>query len=415
MFKFSSPRKKHYDYEQVFKKIMLQLETLERGSDNIDIILRTVLNVVEASHGSLFVYQSESNTFILKKWLGEKPINVSIAGDYEFINYLKQTQSVVLKDETVHEQRYVDIRSAAVHYFTQISCVAVVPLILNGQWVALLNVGRSLHQSEYQEDDKTILHLLAYWLAHNISNALLYNRVINQNKKLAEMTELKSQLMANVTHELRTPLNGILGMTDLIMEEADGPINEDQKRHLSMIKSAGESLLEIVDNILSLIKVESHKQELDVKKINISKMIQEVALLFEGIITSKNNEFQCFVHEHLPIYGDEEQVRIVLMNLLGNAVKFTDGGQIEVHVGRSGEMAKICVKDTGVGIQESDHEKIFEEFCQGNGSIERTYGGAGLGLSVAKKIVELHGGRIWVDSILGKGSEFYFTLPTKPA
>ena len=182
-----------------------------------------------------------------------------------------------------------------------------------------------------------------------------------------------------------------------------------------MIKSAGESLLEIVDNILSLIKVESHKQELDVKKINISKMIQEVALLFEGIITSKNNEFQCFVHEHLPIYGDEEQVRIVLMNLLGNAVKFTDGGQIEVHVGRSGEMAKICVKDTGVGIQESDHEKIFEEFCQGNGSIERTYGGAGLGLSVAKKIVELHGGRIWVDSILGKGSEFYFTLPTKPA
>lgn len=415
MFPLKKPKKRLYDYEHIFSKLMFQLETLDNASENVFEILKTILNVVDARSGSLFLYQPNNKLFIMKKWVGERPLNVSVSQDYEFIHFLKRTQNVVFKDEALSENRFIDIRSAGIHYFTQLSCAAVVPLIVKNEWVGLMNAGRGLSQMKYDEQDRTMLMLLGYWLAHNLSNTFLYNKIITQNKRLAEVAELKNQLMANVTHELRTPLNGIIGLTDMIIDESDGPVNEDQKRHMGMIKSAGESLLEIVDKMLSLIKVESNRNEIDVKRLDLSRMVNEIAELFEGILGSQENRFQSSLNGNEIVYGDEDQVRTIFMNLVGNAVKFTKKGQIEVHAVRSGEMLKVCVKDTGIGISDEDQDKIFDEFRQADGSITRSYGGTGLGLSIAKKIVEKHGGRIWVDSVLGKGSEFYFTLPTKPA
>lgn len=407
-------RRRSYDYERIFKRLMTQLETIERASENIAEILKTVVHTVEVEEGSLFLYQKEANLFVLKKWVGGKPLNMSVSGDYEFLNYLKRVTQPLFKDEILREGHYVDVRSAGLHYFTQLSCVAVVPLLVKEEWIGLLNIGRGPKNRVFGEADRDLLFQLGGWLAHNLSNALLYEEVQRQNKKLSEMTEVKNQLMANVTHELRTPLSGILGLTDLIMEGADGPVTEDLRRHLGMVKSAGESLLDIVNNILSLVKIEAGGGASSVRRIELGKIVDEISGIFEGIFASRENHFQSHVPRDFSIYGDEDQIRTVLMNLIGNAAKFTRQGQIEVHAVKSGEMAKICVRDSGIGIDPSDQKKIFEEFRQADGGVARAYGGTGLGLAIVRKIVELHGGRIWVDSVLGKGSEFYLTLPTLP-
>lgn len=414
MFDFFKNRKPSYAYDEIFKKLMFQLETLERASENIYEILKTIVGIVHAKSGSLFLFHPDSKIFVLKKWVGEKPLMVSVSGDYEFTHYLKTTQSVLFKNEVLQETRYVDIRAAGIHYFTQLACASVVPLIVKNEWIGLLNIGRTNQQQTNLEEDREILLLLGHWLSHHLYNAILYEEVGRQNKKLAEMTELKNQLIANVTHELRTPLNGILGLTNLILEEADGPLLEDQKRHLTMIQSAGESLLDIVNNMLSLIKIEAGKENNGVRKLGLSSIINEIGALFEGILASNANCFQSRVPQDFIVYGDEDQIRTVFMNLIGNAVKFTKNGQIEVHAEKSGDMVRLCVKDSGIGIADEAQLRVFEEFHQGDGSITRSYGGTGLGLTIAKKIIEKHGGRIWVDSILGKGSEFYFTLPMKP-
>lgn len=414
MFALKKIPQKTYVFEEIFKKLILQLETLERASENIYEIIKTIVDIVSAKSGSLFLFQPGEKLFVLKKWVGDKPLNMSVSGEYEFISYLKQVLTPVFKDSVLKESRYLDVRSAGIHYFTQLSCVAAVPLIVKNEWIGLLNIGRSLHKTEYNDDDRNILILLGYWLAHNISNVLLYDEVQRQNKKLSLVAEMKNELMANVTHELKTPLNGILGLTDILIEGEDGSLKDDQRRHLEMIKSAGESLLDIVNNILSLIKIESGKGTLTVRKLEISRMVGEISSLFEGLLASHENHFCSHVANDFTVYGDEDQVRTIFMNLLGNAVKFTRQGQIEVYAHKSGDMARLCIKDTGIGIAEADQFKIFEEFRQADGSLARAYGGTGLGLAIAKKIVELHGGRIWVDSVVGKGSEFYFTLPLKP-
>lgn len=414
MFNLKLKLSKRFDYEAIFKKLVFELQSLERASENIFEILKTILDMVGAKSGSLFLYQESTQLFVLKKWIAEQPLNVSVAKDYEFLSFLKQVQNPIIKEEVLKHSRFVDIRSAAIHYFTQLSCVAVMPLVAQNKWVGILNVGRSVTKKAFDEEDRTLIFLLSSWLTHQITNNLLFNEVCQKNKILAEVAELKNQLLANVTHELRTPLNGIMGMTEIILDGSDGQINEDQKRHLEMIKTASDSLLEIVDNMLSLMKVESSKSEVEIKKLDLVRLIEEVSQVFETVIVSHDNRFQTHVDRQLTVYGDENQIRTVLLNLLGNAFKFTKNGQVEIFAEQSGEMIKICVKDTGIGISEEDQEKIFESFRQANGAYTREYGGLGMGLTIAKRIVELHGGRIWVDSVPGKGSEFYFTLPTKP-
>ncbi len=252
------------------------------------------------------------------------------------------------------------------------------------------------------------------WLAGAIFNHVLYQRIYSQNKKLEAITEVKNQMMANVTHELRTPLNGILGLTELLLEGADGPLSEDQDRHLRMIDSSGKALLDIVNNILSLIKVEATKGEVLVRKIDLRRLIEEVTSLFEGLLTTKGNQLDLMITPDAAVYGNEDQLRTVFMNLIGNAMKYTEKGIIKIDSVRSGEMLKVCVADSGIGINPKDHDKIFEEFAQADGTFTRQYGGTGLGLAIVRRIVELHGGRAWVESQENLGSHFYVTLPVRP-
>ncbi|MEW6570431.1 MAG: response regulator [Nitrospirota bacterium] len=241
------------------------------------------------------------------------------------------------------------------------------------------------------------------------------------NKELRELDRLKSTFLANMSHELRTPMNAIIGYTDLLLDRVDGPVNEEQEKSLRKVAANAMHLLQLINDVLDISKIESGKMKLSPKEIDIRWLVESVIPTFEPLIRQKNLALAVNIPEDMPlIYGDEDKIKQVLINLLSNAVKFTYEGGIAISA-RSSErgvgpgepaiFAEICVEDTGIGIKEEDLGKIFDKFVQVDLTTVRQYEGTGLGLSIARGLVSLHKGMIWATSKLGEGSKFCFTIP----
>ncbi|MFO1519303.1 MAG: HAMP domain-containing sensor histidine kinase [bacterium] len=208
----------------------------------------------------------------------------------------------------------------------------------------------------------------------------------------------------------------MLGLADILVEDPEQCLPEDYRRYLEMLKNSGQALLELVDHILDLTKYQSGVIHLDIKKVDLKKVVEAAADELVDQFKRQQCQFVVDWPERTPwVYGDEAELKHLLRDLLGNAVKFTHQGTIAVSPAKCGEMLKVCIRDTGIGIEEKDQHRIFEDFQQADGDKTREYGGSGLGLALAKKIVELHGGRIWVESKKKVGSHFYFTLPLNPS
>ena len=224
----------------------------------------------------------------------------------------------------------------------------------------------------------------------------------------------KSEFLANMSHELRTPLNAILGYTELILDGIYGEVPEKIREVLERLDKNGRHLLSLINDVLDLSKIEAGQLVLSLEEYSMTDVIQTVITSVEALAAEKNLKLNVSAPAGLKIgRGDQQRIAQVLLNLVGNAIKFTESGEVKVEVGVSDEMFLISVVDTGPGISIADQKKIFEEFQQADGSSTREKGGTGLGLSIAKKIVEMHGGRIWVKSTPGKGSNFSFTLPIR--
>ena len=227
----------------------------------------------------------------------------------------------------------------------------------------------------------------------------------------------KSEFLANISHEIRTPMNGILGMTELALEQ---PLEPALRDTLRMVKSSADSLLSIVNNILDLSKVEAGKLELEMIECNLAQCITETLNILAGRAHAKGLELICDFNSELPevVITDSSRLRQILTNLLGNSIKFTDRGEVELLVypeNRDEQTTKLhfSVRDTGIGIPPEKQSVIFSAFTQADASTTRLYGGSGLGLSIASQLVNLLGGRIWVESQVGHGSTFHFTVPSK--
>lgn len=224
----------------------------------------------------------------------------------------------------------------------------------------------------------------------------------------------KSEFLANMSHELRTPLNAILGYTELILDKIYGEVPDKIREVLERLEKNGRHLLNLINDVLDLSKIEAGQLVLSLDEYSMEDVIQTVITSVEALAAEKNLKLNVMVPADLKIgKGDQQRIAQVLLNLVGNAIKFTEKGEVKVAVGVSNETFLISVSDTGPGISKADQKKIFEEFQQADGSSTRQKGGTGLGLSIAKKIVEMHGGQIWVESTLGKGSNFRFTLPIR--
>jgi len=233
------------------------------------------------------------------------------------------------------------------------------------------------------------------------------------SRELAAASRTKSEFLANMSHELRTPLNSIIGFSEILHEGVSGPINEKQAKYVNNVLVSGKHLLQLINDILDLSKVEAGKIELVCEDFSVSDAINEVRALTASIVAKKNIVLDVSVDEGLPvIHADEGKFKQILYNLLSNAIKFTPGyGSVTVCARQSGDMAEISVADTGIGISKEDQKKLFQPFMQADASTSRAYGGTGLGLSLVKKFSELHGGTAWVESEPGEGSTFTFTIP----
>jgi len=224
----------------------------------------------------------------------------------------------------------------------------------------------------------------------------------------------KSEFLANMSHELRTPLNAIIGFSEVLGQRMFGEINERQAEYLADIQASGQHLLSLINDILDLSKVEAGKMELQPSRFSLAAAIQSVAMMVRDRAAGRGVAVRTEIDPEIEtIEADERKVKQVVLNLLTNGVKFTSsGGQVDVQASRDGDGVRITVRDTGVGIAPADQARVFDEFAQAHGGGAPGQEGTGLGLTVSRKLVELHGGRIWVESEPGKGSTFTFTLPS---
>lgn len=250
-----------------------------------------------------------------------------------------------------------------------------------------------------------------------LQTTLLIEALKGKNRELVEANRVKSEFLATMSHELRTPLTAIIGFSELLLEGVMGELNAEQRDSLREVLNNGTSLLDLINNLLDFVKVESGKMGLNYQQFSLHDLVERLRRSLWPLIQRKQQNFQVVIPEHLPlINADEKRVQQVILNLFSNAIKFTpEKGSIHIHVAHADHKGVpsfvITVTDSGIGIAPENLEKIFEMFKQIDSSVSRSYEGTGLGLALAKQLVELHGGTIWAESELGRGAKFTCVLP----
>jgi signal transduction histidine kinase len=245
-----------------------------------------------------------------------------------------------------------------------------------------------------------------------IQNARLFREIEDKSRQLEEASQHKSQFLANMSHELRTPLNAILGYTELMADGAYGEPSEKVLGILKRLEANGKHLLGLINDVLDLSKIEAGQLVLELSDYCIQDIAQTVRGTLEPLAADKKLGFKVEMAGELPPgHGDGRRLTQVLINLVGNAIKFTDTGEVAIKAEANNGLFHVSVRDTGPGISSADQSRLFQEFQQADNAITKKKGGTGLGLAISKRIIEMHGGRIWVESQPGQGSTFTFALP----
>jgi signal transduction histidine kinase len=288
-----------------------------------------------------------------------------------------------------------------------------VPLLREGVPIGLLSVSRTTVRP-FTDKQIELVTAFADQAAIAIENVRLFDEIQDKSRQLEEASQHKSQFLANMSHELRTPLNAILGYAELMADGAYGEPSEKMLGILKRLEANGKHLLGLINDVLDLSKIEAGQLELELSDYCVQDIAQTVRSTLEPLAADKKLAFKLELARDLPAgHGDGRRLTQVLINLVGNAIKFTDAGEVAIKAEANHGSFYVSVRDTGPGISAADQTKLFQEFQQADNAITRKKGGTGLGLAISKRIIEMHGGRIWVDSIVGQGSTFFFTLPVR--
>jgi two-component system, NtrC family, sensor kinase len=289
----------------------------------------------------------------------------------------------------------------------------VVPMLRHDAAIGTISVARR-EPGGFTDDEITLLQTFADQAVIAIENARLFREIEDKSRQLEAASQHKSEFLANMSHELRTPLNAIIGFSEVLTERMFGELNDKQDEYLKDIYASGQHLLSLINDILDLSKIEAGRMELEPADFDLPGAIDNALTLVRERAGRRGIMLGRDVDERVgTIHADERKVKQVLLNLLSNALKFTpEGGRIDVCAAMSDGVVEVSVADTGVGIAPEDQEAVFEEFRQ-VGTADKKVEGTGLGLALSRRFVELHGGRIWVQSEVGRGSTFTFTLPER--
>jgi len=287
------------------------------------------------------------------------------------------------------------------------------PLEVRGESIGQLAVAGD---GKYSPEAMDLARAIATQTSIHLETLRLNEELQQRAIELQELDRLKSGFLANMSHELRTPLNSILGFADVMLMELDGPLTENMETDLKLIQKNGQHLLHLINDVLDMAKIESGRMNLAPEKFRLHDLLDEVNSITSTLASERN--ISLFIEEdsdqEVEIYADNTRVRQVMINLVNNAIKFTEKGKIAIRaIRRDDTTVLISVKDTGLGIPEEKLEDIFQEFTQVDTSTTRKVGGTGLGLPISRRLIEMHGGRLWAEStgVPGEGSTFFVELP----
>jgi signal transduction histidine kinase len=393
------------------------LKVISRSTFNLQTVLETLV------HSAAKLCQAD-NSFLFRREGGNYIWSASYGYSDEYLDYMKARQltpergtatgRAALDGQVVHipdvfaDSEYSWWESQKVGHYR---AVLAVPLVREGVPIGVLGLTRSQPQA-FTNKQIDLMTTFADQAVIAIENVRLFDEIQDKSRQLEVASHHKSQFLANMSHELRTPLNAILGYSELILDSIYGEPPEKMRAVLERLQTNGKHLLNLINDVLDLSKIEAGQLTLDLGGYSLTDVVYNVVTAVEPLVTAKALTLSADVSKDLPTgRGDGRRLAQVLLNLVGNAIKFTDQGQVTIKANASDGEFTVAVCDTGPGISLSDQAKLFQEFQQADNSITRQKGGTGLGLAISKRIIEMHGGRIRVDSELGKGSTFTFTLP----
>jgi signal transduction histidine kinase len=384
------------------------------------VLTRIVSHAVQLSGtdgGAIYEYDERSEEFLLRATdhMEEELItalrnNPPRLGD-GVVGRAAASREPVVVPNILEEHAYAPRMRQMLERFGFRASLAV-PLLREERIIGGLVVRRK-SAGEFRPEVIELLKTFATQSVLAIQNARLFREIEDKSRQIEAANQHKSEFLANMSHELRTPLNAIIGFSEVLQEKLFGELNEKQAEYTDDILTSGRHLLSLINEILDLSKVEAGRMELELATFDLPLAIDNARTFVRERATRHGINLDVDVDERLGDYiGDERKIKQILLNLLSNAVKFTpEGGRIGIEARQADGAVEISVTDTGVGIAPEDQPKIFEEFRQVGSDYAHKVEGTGLGLTLAKKFVELHGGKIWVESEVGKGSKFTFTLP----
>jgi len=398
-----------------------RLLELVRGlstAPDLESFLHTIINeaieLTNSELASILEYDeiAEELRFAAMHWYERdllRPVGVPLDGSAAGWVF-RRGQPLIIQDAKLDKRHFKVVDRVTRH---DTHSLAAVPLMVRGEVVGVLEALNKKDEAHYTEEDLTILETLGALAAQAMKTANLQGKVRATSIELAELERLKSDFIAITSHELRTPLGLILGHATFL-RELSGEQYGDQ---LDTIIRNATKLKEIVENLTDVDNFQTGAARIRSQRVSLAKIVKDVVLTFKDEAGTKNITLECETGES-PFYmtADDGKLSVAMSNLIKNALQFTEvGGHVKVSVQEDAGHYKVCITDDGIGIPARDLPRVFERFFQVESHLTRHYGGMGLGLSVAKAMIELHGGRIWVDSAEGKGSTFTFLLPVEHA
>ena len=389
--------------------------TLDLGA-----VLSTILNrsvdLTTSDAGVIFRYSQSRRVFRLFEAVGW---DAALAGKVRDMRIEENATAIGEAVMTRAPVQIADLRERSSNSLRDVTLAAgfhsvlIVPLVGADQIFGALLLQRRL-PGEFPEPAVRLLQTLAGQSVLAIQNARLFREIAEKSEQLALASQHKSQFLANMSHELRTPLNAILGYTELLVDRIYGELPEKAANVLERVQNNGKHLLALINDVLDLSKIEAGELVLTLEDYALPDIVQSVVTATEPLAGTKGLNLTATVQPGLPMgHGDARRLSQVVLNLVGNAIKFTDEGEVAIDASAANGNFVLTVSDTGPGIAAADQAKIFGEFQQIDSSSNRNKGGTGLGLAISKRMVEMQGGSISVESQLGRGATFRVTLPVR--